>query len=246
MNQDPNIDQHSVGKSILLHLLPGILIGLCYFLLVIPLHQMGFPSIMALMTSFVVVLVPVELGYLLFLGKKKNGRFSLQGIVMYRSPIPGWQYFVWVPVLFVIVGVIFTVMKPIDVYLQNIFFFWLPAMESGLQEGFSKGNLIITYTMVAIFGAFIGPIVEEYYFRGFLLPRMNYAGKWAPLLSSFLFAIYHVFTPWMFITRTLGMLPLVYAVRRRNLFISVIVHVLVNLIDVVTGVSFILAMTNTL
>jgi hypothetical protein len=61
-----------------------------------------------------------------------------------------------------------------------------------------------------------------------------------------LFAIYHVFTPWMFITRTLGMLPLVYAVRRRNLFISVIVHVLVNLIDVVTGVSFILAMTNTL
>ncbi len=123
MNQDPNIDQHSVGKSLLLHLLPGILIGLCYFLLVIPLHQMGFPSIMALMTSFVLILVPVELGYLLYIGKKKNGRFSLQGIVMYRSPIPGWQYFVWVPVLFVIVGIIFTVMKPIDVLSSKYLFF---------------------------------------------------------------------------------------------------------------------------
>jgi membrane protease YdiL (CAAX protease family) len=245
MNQDAIVEQHSVSKSLLLHLLPGFLIGLCYFALLQPFHQWGYPSMMVLMTAIVLILVPFELGYLLYQGKKKNGRFSLQGIVYYRSPIPIWQYIIWVPALFVIVGIIFTLMKPVDVFLQKNLFAWMPLMESGLQGGFSKGVLIVTYGMAAIFGAVVGPIVEELYFRGFLLPRMKYAGKWAPLLHSLLFALYHVFTPWMFVTRTIGMLPLVYAVQRRNVYVSIIVHILVNLIDVVVGLSFIIGMAGT-
>jgi membrane protease YdiL (CAAX protease family) len=238
-------DQHSVGKSLLLHLFPGFLIGLCYFALLPSFHNIGYPSLMALMTAMLLILVPFELGYLFYQGYQKNGRLSLQGIVDYRVPIPVWQYFIWVPLLFLIVGIIFTLLKPIDNFLQNNLFGWVPLMESGLQGGFSKSALIVTYGMVAIFGAFIGPAVEEYYFRGYLLPRMKYAGKWAPLLHSFLFALYHVFTPWMMITRTIGILPLVYAVKKRNLYVSIIVHILVNLIDVVAGVSFIIGMTGT-
>ena len=88
-----------------------------------------------------------------------------------------------------------------------------------------------------------GPIVEELYFRGYLLPRMGYAGRWAPLLHSFLFGLYHIWTPWMFLTRTLGMLPLVYAVRWRNLNLAIIVHVLVNMLDVFTAIAFITQMS---
>jgi len=33
--------------------------------------------------------------------------------------------------------------------------------------------------MLTLFGAVIGTVVEELYFRGHLLPRMSYAGKWA-------------------------------------------------------------------
>jgi len=245
MNEVLIEDQHSVGKSLLLHLFPGILIGLCYFALLPSFHKIGYPSLMALMTAVLLILVPFELGYLFYQGYQKNGRLSLHGIVFYRVPIPVWQYFIWVPVLFLIVGIIFTLLKPIDNILQNNLFGWVPLMESGLQGGFSKSALIVTYGMVAIFGAVIGPAVEEYYFRGYLLPRMKYAGKWAPLLHSFLFALYHVFTPWMMVTRTIGILPLVYAVKRRNLYVSIIVHILVNLIDVVAGVSFIIGMTGT-
>jgi len=200
---------------------------------------------MALMTAVLLILVPFELGYLFYQSNQKNGRFSLQGIVYYQTPIPVWQYFIWVPVLFLIVGIIFTLLKPVDIFLQNNLFAWMPIMESGLQGEFSKGALIVTYGMVAIFGAIVGPTVEEFYFRGYLLPRMKYAGKWAPLLHSLLFALYHVFTPWMIVTRTIGMLPLVYAVQRRNLYVSIIVHILVNMIDVVVGVSFIIGMTGT-
>ena len=235
-------DQHSAGKSFLLHLLPGILIGLCYFALLPTAHIMGYPSLMALMISVMLILVPFELGYLFIQGRKRNGRFSLDGIVYYRVQIPVLHYFIWVPVLFITVGIIFTILKPVDNFLLDNFFYWLPLMDSGLQGEFSKSALIITYGMVAVFGAVIGPAVEEFYFRGYLLPRMNFAGKWAPLLHSFLFAIYHVFTPWMIITRTIGMLPIVYAIQRRNLYVGVIVHILVNLIDVVIDIGFIIAM----
>jgi len=243
MDNDPLVEQHSIGKSLLLHLLPGILIGLCYLLILEPFHRLGYPSIFSLMISVVLILIPFELGYLLILGKKRNGKISLNGIVAYRNPISIWQYLIWVPILFVILGIIFTLMKPVDSFLQNTFFAFMPPMESGLEGGFSKNALIITYLMVAIFGAILGPVVEELYFRGYLLPRMKYAGKFAPFLHSFLFALYHVFTPWMFVTRTIGMLPLIYAVKKRNIYLSMIVHVLINLIDVITGVSFIIGMT---
>jgi len=195
------------------------------------------------MCTIFLVLLPVELGYLFYAGKKLNGRFSLKGVVSYRVPIPTWQYFVWVPGLFLLLGLIFTVMKPMDAFFQRQFFAWIPTLESGLKAGYSRGALIVAYIFTAIFGAVVGPTVEEMYFRGYLLPRMGYAGKWAPLLHSFLFGLYHVWTPWMFLTRTLGMLPLAYAVRWRNLNLSIIVHFLVNILDVVSGVVFIVAMS---
>ncbi|MEN8241256.1 MAG: CPBP family intramembrane glutamic endopeptidase [Chloroflexota bacterium] len=239
-----NLKQHTIGQSVLLHLLPGILTGAGYFALRPFLNQWGFPSMMALMCAVVLILLPVELGYLLYEGKKKNGYFSLRGVVLYRKPIPLQQYFLWIPAIFVLMGIIFIPMKPVDAFFQQKLFSWVPVFESGLQVGYSQSALIWTYIMVAIFGVVIAPTVEEFYFRGYLLPRMEYAGKWAPLLHTFLFGIYHVWTPWMFLTRTLGMLPITYAVRRRNLNLGIISHILVNSLDVITAISFIIGMSS--
>jgi membrane protease YdiL (CAAX protease family) len=166
VNQDIPVDQHTVGQSLLLHLVPGVLIGMCYFALSPVLGRAGYPSLIALMIAFPVVLVPVELGYLLYQGRKRNGRVSLRGVVLYRTPIPVWQYFAWVPALFVGVGAVFTLLKPVDSLLRQQVFAWLPALQSGLDGGYGKTALILTYAMVAIFGAFLAPIVEELYFRG--------------------------------------------------------------------------------
>ncbi len=239
MNQQQENETHSATKSIILHLVPGILTGAFYFLVREPLHTAGYPSLMALICAIIVVLIPVELGYLLYEGKKKNGRFSLQGVVLYRTSIPIWQYFLWGLVLVAAMGLIFTLMKPVDAFLQQNIYSWVPVFESGLEAGYSWKALIWTYAMLAIFGVIIAPTVEELYFRGFLLPRMGYAGKWAPLMHSFLFALYHLWTPWMFLTRTVAMLPLIYAVRWRNLNLGIVAHILVNIADVVVGFAFI-------
>lgn len=238
-----SVAQHSIGTSLTLHLLPGVLIGACYYALVPVVGAWGYPSIVALMLAVGLVLVPIELGYLVWVARRK-GRRSLWSAVSYRVTLPLWQYFLWVPLLFVLLGLVFTFMRPIDAVLREGVFSGLPALQSGLQGQYSRGVLIRTYAMVAVFGATIGPIVEELYFRGFLLPRMGYAGRWAPLVHSFLFALYHIWTPWMAITRTVGMLPLVYAARRRSLYLSIGVHVLVNMVDVVAGAVFILGMSS--
>ena len=45
----------------------------------------------------------------------------------------------------------------------------------------------------------------------------------------------------MFVARTLGVLPLVYIVKRkRNIYLGIIVHCLLNSVDFIVGVHFIL------
>ena len=240
MNQD-QIEKHSLTQSIILHLLPGVLVGCFYFLARQPVTNLGFPSIFALFLAFALVLVPVELGYLLVQGKKKTGRFTLHGIISYRNPIPWWQYLVWPILIFVVIGTIFTLCKPVDAFLQEKLFFWMPDLNSGLDGNYSKTILIVTYTMSLIFNVFLAPLVEELYFRGYLLPRMN--GRFAILFHSFLFAAIHIFTPWMIVTRTLGLLPLILGVKKKNIYVGMLAHMLSNSVGFITGIVFMAKMT---
>ena len=64
---------------------------------------------MYLLVAF--VLVPIQLGYLYSLGKKRSGRFTLEGIVLFRERMPWWQYAVlgltivtWIVLIFLGIG----------------------------------------------------------------------------------------------------------------------------------------------
>lgn len=88
------------------------------------------------------------------------------------------------------------------------------------------------------------PIIEELYFRSFLLPRLPTSPRWAPLWSAILFSLYHFWLPWDVLGRIIALLPIVYAVQwKRNVYVSILVHCLLNSIGtiglavVVTGVS---------
>jgi len=241
-----DVEQHTIGQSIVYHLLPGILTGAFYFAIAQPIRNLGYPSLAALILAVIVILIPFELGFLLYQGKRKNGSLSLEGIVLYRQRIPLWQYLVWVPVIFVLLGLIFTILAPVSSFLETLFA-WLPEalrLDMGLGGEYSKSVLIITYLFAFIFVVLIAPTVEELYFRGYLLPRMPRWKGWTPILHSALFALYHTWTPWMAITRTIGMLPLIYIVqRKRNIYLGIIIHCLINVIDIIIGVVFIFSLS---
>jgi membrane protease YdiL (CAAX protease family) len=226
---------------VILHLLPGILVGCFYLLARQPVADLGYPSIVAQILAFALVLIPVELGVLLYQGKKLTGRYTLQGVISYRNAVPWRQNVVWIGLTFVAIGAIFTLLKPVDLLLQEKLFYWVPEPSYGLDGRYSRETLIVTHSLVLVFVAILSPLVEELYFRGYLLPRMK--GKSAPLVHSLLFAAQHVLTPWMIITRTLGLMPLVVAVRRKNIYTGIAAHILCNAVNVVTGIVYIVRMT---
>ena len=145
----PEVEQHTIGQSIGLHLLPGILTGAFYYVVAQPIRNLGYPSLAAMILAIIVILIPFELGFLLYQGKKKNGTLSLEGIVLYRQRIPLRQYLLWVPVIIVLMGLIFTALTPVSNYFET-FFSWMPKalrFDMGLGGEFSKAVLINSYLL---------------------------------------------------------------------------------------------------
>lgn len=83
MQTENEIRSHTWVESIAYHLLPGALIGVVYYLIVPFIQVAGYPSVMALVQTAIIVLVPVELGVLLWQGKRRNGKLSFTGVVYY-------------------------------------------------------------------------------------------------------------------------------------------------------------------
>jgi membrane protease YdiL (CAAX protease family) len=88
----------------------------------------------------------------------------------------------------------------------------------------------ITLVLAVLLSGFVAPIVEELYFRGFLLPRMEHWGWAAPAVNSLLFAVYHFYFPGNVLGIFVAFLPIAYVVRiKKNWRIGVVVHSMSNL-----------------
>lgn len=243
----PAVERHSIGKSVLLHLLPGLLALAVFSLLARPVEGLGFPSAMPWLITVLGILLPFELGYMLYQGRKGNGKFSLNAVIAYRRPLRAPQVILWAAVTFAAVLVLFVLSGPVTAYLQTQVFTWVPgwfAFDTGIEGGGYARSALLLLNVASVFVFVIGvPIVEEMYFRGFLLPRISYLGMWAILFNALLFALYHFTTPWVFVTRALITLPLAYvAYRNQNIIPGIVVHMIANSVDVVMGFLYVLGM----
>jgi CAAX protease family protein len=223
-------EQHSLVRTLVLHLLPGMLMVTFYVVAGPVVRGLGFPSLMAIYLAILFVLIPFELGYLLYRARE-NGS-SLVSVVLYREPVPRAQFvalvlglFVWSSIFYVLIY------PPLDAFFIENVFSWLP-YSFFLAEDFSRYStavLVITWVLGFVVNAVAGPVVEEMYFRGYLLPRISRFGAWAPLINTVLFSLYHFFTPWQNVGRIVGLLPMVYAAWwKRSIYVSMGAHVLGN------------------
>ncbi len=235
----PEDAQHSIGMSLALHLLPGVAM-LAFVALVAPLtRSRGLPPLFAGKLAILFVLVPVELGYLLYLGWKRNGRLSLRGIVRYRDRIPPWQYVVFAPLMMVWFLAVMSLWRPAGTALAGLA--WLPPwlldpVPLDASGPYSPGVGRALFAVRLLLSGLVAPIVEELYFRGYLLPRIDHLRWRAPLLNAVLFAVYHLWALPMAPGRALGFLPIAYfAWRRRNVSLAILVQCLLNLVAVVAS-----------
>ena len=223
-------EQHSVARSLTLHLLPGALITVFYIGAVPVVRSLGFPSLMAIFLAIAFVLIPFELGYLIYQARKNQS--TLESIVLYREPVPRGQFVGLVLGLFVWSAICFALLyPPLDAFFIESVFSWLPEWFFFTEDfaQYSMTVLLITWVFGLFVNGIAGPVIEEMYFRGYLLPRISRFGAWAPLVNTVLFSLYHFFTPWQNVGRIMGLLPMVYATWwKRNIYVSIAVHVLGN------------------
>jgi len=244
---DFEVVQHSLWQSIVLHLFPGALATGVYVLIAPPLMARGFPALLSLLIAVILIAIGIELGILLYQARKTNGRFSLQGVVPYRESIPLWQYPALIVPLVVWAFLVTGLLGPADSLIGETVFAWLPGWYyiSNLDQlaQFPRSTLIVVLALrVVLDGTW--PIVEELYFRGYLLPRISRFGRWAPLINTVLFSLYHFWTPWQNLSRILFMLPIVYVTWwKRNVLIAIITHCTLNILGGLLTMGLVLSQT---
>jgi uncharacterized protein len=239
------------ARTIVLHLLPGVLLVIFYTLTVRWFYKAGLTPFLALCIGVAAILIPFELGYLLFQGRKRNGTLSLRSVIRFLEPMPWWHYLLLFVILFGWSGFIFGVcMDKMDKFAIDQFFRWVPDWFFLFGRSndvihylsqFSKPVLVATAIANIIINGIAGPVVEELYFRGFLLPRLARFGGWAPLLNALLFSLYHFFSPWENPGRILALVPMIYAGWwKRNIYIGIMLHCAGNLTGAVGMLVYIL------
>jgi len=229
---DTQVKQHTILQTVLLHLLPGVLITIVFVCLGPWLSQNHLPPLLTLLIPILLILIPFELGWITFQGWRRNKKLSLDGIVINREPLPKKDYLFLIPLLLFWSIMSFMLLKNFDLAILSNFFAWLPdwfQISMITPNNYSQSILATTFILFLLLNGFAGPIIEELYFRGYLLPRMEYLKGWAPVVNILLFSLYHFFSPWQFFTRILAFYPWAFVVRwKNNIYLSMLTHCLLN------------------
>ena len=164
--------QHSVARTVVLHLLPGALTTVFYVLAAPVVRGFGFPSLMAIFLAILFVLIPFELGYLLY--RASDAGTSLGGVVLYREPVPRGRFSALVLSLFAWSAVASMLLyPPLDAFfIENAFFWWPEALF--LAEDFARYStaaLLATWCLGLVVNGIAGPVVE-------VRPGRTWAGSW--------------------------------------------------------------------
>lgn len=226
-------EQLSLPRSIVLHLLPGAFTVLFFIFIAGPAaSRLSLPPLFGFLLANAFVLVPSELGFLFYLGRKRHGRFFLEGVVLYRQKLPARDLFLIVAVLFVWALIVIESLSFIDRFLFSRFFSWLPDwfLLHRTAADYPVILLLTIHGASLLFSGIVAPVTEEFYFHGYLLPRLSRFGKWAPVINTILFNFYHFWSPWRLVSRTIFALPTAYAIQyKRSISIGIWWHCLGNI-----------------
>ncbi|MFX0106587.1 MAG: lysostaphin resistance A-like protein [Candidatus Hodarchaeota archaeon] len=229
-------EQHSLVKSIFLHVITGILITL-FLLFITPfLLAIGLTPEFGMLFGFIFIGEPIQLGYMLYLGRKKNNKFSLKGVILNQAPLLKGNYFLPILLVIAVIFIISTITEPINVLLSNTTFSWLPYWLLNSDPLFYTNSILIIqviFVFQLIVDGVINPIIEELYWRGFLLPRLSRYGIYSVIINGFLIAIQHFWQIFNFALLIPVSLILSYIVYRyKSVYLSMITHCLINTIGI--------------
>jgi membrane protease YdiL (CAAX protease family) len=227
------MEHYGLFRSIRMHLLPGLLVVVLYIILAPVVNRYGYPSMLALTLAAFVVIVPLQLGHLFYKGYQLNGKLSLEGVIKPTQRMSASKFAGWLLASMVILIVIGAITFTFESKIKSSLFSWLPAWyfyDSNFQS-YSKHALFVTAWIRLILDGIIFPVTEELYFRGYLFPRLPGTIRYKWTLGAVLFAIYHFWQPWNYISLFFISLVLIAPVTKlNNVYLSIAIHMCANLI----------------
>jgi membrane protease YdiL (CAAX protease family) len=199
-------------RVLVLHLLPG-LAAVAVFAVSAPLlARAGLPPVWGMFLAVGLVIAPIELGIVL--------RYGRDGVDL-TPPLRRDLVRRLLPTLLV-AAVAPGLVQWAEPTLS------LPDWWSLDPRPASSWVGVVTIVGWLLAFVLIGPVVEEVYFRGFLLHRIP---SFAVVTNAGLFAVYHLWQPHTWLTVFVFALPLaVVASRPRGVVIAAVTHVTVNAI----------------
>lgn len=232
-----NKDQIPPGKQLLYHFYPGVAILIFYVFLSPVIIDMGYPGLAALLLAEILILMPIGISHLMRKGYQLNHRISFSGVIGYTNSLDWKTYIKWTFIGIFAIVIIYIPLFPVGLWAKERLFFWLPEWYFNPGFGQNDTKLLANLFLIGIVtDGIIAPVVEELYFRGYLLPRMKYLKKWAPILNGILFGLYHFWQPHNY-PAIIGVgIILSYIVwRKKNIFLGILIHCIINIIGSIGG-----------
>ncbi|GAA5182702.1 hypothetical protein GCM10023322_20200 [Rugosimonospora acidiphila] len=220
-------------SAVLRHLAPAVLAFAGALALKPLVSRLGLPADFSLDVAFALLLTPVELSILLVAAHRATGRWSLRAlpaVLAYRRPLRRWVLLV--PPLFAVALIAAVTSGPLTdalaAHCAGLYPHWLlPSYDA--TSGFSRPVLVATMLVALAVDGVTNPIVEELYFRAYLLPRLPVAGWTAVPVSAALFTVQHYWQPWNWpLIFVLELILTTLVVRLRSYRLGMVMHVLAN------------------
>lgn len=132
---------------------------------------------------------------------------------------------------------VFLPLYPLGLIFRESLFGWLPEWYFNPGFGSVDTKLIAKLFLIGIFvDGIIGPVAEELFFRGYLLPRMTYLKNWAPVVNGAFFGLYHFWQPHNFIGLIFAGIILSFIVwKKKNIYLGIIIHCTINILGSLGG-----------
>jgi membrane protease YdiL (CAAX protease family) len=232
--KDQFMQQLSKLRAIVYHLYPGILntIG---FIMFAPLSiKYGYSPQFGILLAVLLVAMPLLTGHLR-LAKKEEQKKKITDLNGFTNKLPTGKLILYSLGLVVLAFIIWGLTQPANKIISDKLLGWLPAWFTSQDlKGYDHEKIKITLLFNLLLNGLLMPFVEELYFRGYLLPRMQAFGKSAFLINAVFFSLYHFWQPHIYLTLILSLLPMTYLVwKTRDLRLAILTHCLLNLVGAV-------------
>ncbi|NLZ52442.1 MAG: CPBP family intramembrane metalloprotease [Thermoanaerobacteraceae bacterium] len=179
--------------------------------------------------------------------KREYGRYSLKSGFSNHQKLSWWKIFIYGLLLLTFAGIMSVTIAPLEnmlfapitkrlTHIIPPYFDW---NNMDYLKHYSKSILWLTCVIYFILNVFIGPIVEELFFRGYLTSKISRFKSYTPFIITVLFSLYHFWLPFNNLFRIIIFYPAAYlAWKKNNIYISMVSHCLYNLIS---AINFIVA-----